>query len=78
MEEGMLTPEQIADGWIEHDGGGCPVDRDSETHVLFADGEIDLTYAGFWSAPFPNADDQWAWECSPEDRIIAYKPELTP
>lgn len=28
----MLTPEQIADGWIEHDGGKCPVADD--THVM--------------------------------------------
>ena len=30
-----LTPEQIADGWIEHDGSGCPVPLDSRLTPLF-------------------------------------------
>ena len=29
----MLTPEQIADGWIEHDGGACPVADDARVEV---------------------------------------------
>ena len=31
----MLTPEQIADGWVEHDGGPCPVPMDSRPEMLF-------------------------------------------
>ena len=42
----MTTPEQIAgpteamlaDGWIKHDGGPCPVPLDSRPLVMFRDG----------------------------------------
>jgi hypothetical protein len=72
----MTPTEQMkADGWIEHDGKGCPVHGDAEVSVMFADGETDQTYAGFWMAPFPGADNQWEWDCCPTDWIIAYRPE---
>lgn len=35
-----LTPEQIADGWIEHDGGDYPpVEVDDMVFVLLRDGD---------------------------------------
>lgn len=69
----MLTSEQIAQGWKEHDGGPCPVDDAAMVEVMFADGETDTTYAAFWSAPQSGMDDCWTGECAPEDRIIAYR-----
>jgi len=36
----MLTDEQIADGWIAHDGGECPVPLDSRPGIMFRDGCI--------------------------------------
>ena len=64
-------------GAVEHDGGPCPVDGDMVARVLFADGDEDEIYASFWSAPDVGMDDQWTWDCAPEDRIIAYIPENT-
>ncbi len=32
----MLSEEQIKDGWIEHDGGPCPVDPDTLVTLFFA------------------------------------------
>ena len=65
----------LPEGFIAHTGGPCPVHHDAMVELIFADGERDLTYAGFWSKPpnIPYADDQWAGECAPDDRIIAYR-----
>lgn len=71
----MLTEEQRAAGWIEHDGGPCPVDDDALAEVMFSDGETDMIYAAFWSAPGPDMDDNWTGDCAPDDRIIAYRKE---
>jgi hypothetical protein len=45
---------------------------------MFADGETEATYAGFWNPPFSGADNQWTGECAPADKIIAYRPEPKP
>lgn len=70
-----LTPEQIAAGWLPHDGGECPVPLDSKPGVMFRDGEIiepgnetarTWVYRGDW------------WKRYREGRcndIIAYLPE---
>ena len=76
MEEGMLTPEQIASGWIEHDGGGCPVDPYAYIEAKHRDGSISQAIAAYFV-------DRWSnlWEhCTPchNEDIIAYKPEPTP
>lgn len=71
----MLTDDMRREGWIEHDGGPCPVDGDDVVKVMFADGTTDTICAGFWSADEPDMDDMWTGECWPEDRIIAYLPE---
>ena len=70
----VLTDEQIADGWIEHDGGPCPMPDEDIVEVLFADHTTDMTYAAFWSAALPGMDDSWTGECASDDRIIAYRP----
>ena len=70
MEKGMLTPEQIADGWIEHDGKWCPVEIYAKVSVRFGNGAVDGPAAArLW---------EWKWRNDPMDDIIAYKPELTP
>lgn len=73
-----LTPEQIADGWLPHDGGPCPVSLDSKPGVIFGDGEVhpvgDIT-ARFWLS---DGTDWWQHESgTPEYSIISYKPEPT-
>lgn len=68
----MLTPEQRAAGWIEHDGGPCPVPPDSLPAVLFGSGYISPAgrkkashwMTGYWS-------HHWPWP----EQIIAYRPE---
>lgn len=70
----MLSEAMKAEGWIEHDGGQCPVGERSMPSLLFRDAEI---------APAGNnmAAWHWDWEHSPNhdapDDIIAYKPEAT-
>lgn len=61
----MLTPEQIADGWIEHDGGPCPVG--ARVPVIYRDGAIEQAGPSsiLWS---------WFSGSSGENDIIAYKP----
>ena len=70
----MLTDEMRADGWIEHDGGPCPVPLDSKPAIVFADGSGrpgGLFTARFWFRTF------WTHEAHPNNHIIAYKPERT-
>ena len=78
-----LTPEQIAAGWIEHDGGGCPEDAVAE--VMFRDSSIwRASDKRIWSRAPGQADPErleWLhlsrggigvtdyWD------IIAYRPE---
>lgn len=67
----MLTDEMRAEGWLPHDGGPCPVTRDSKPGVMFGDGytvapgrqKAEYWLVGYWS-------HHW-----PAERIIAYKPE---
>lgn len=65
----MLTDEMRANGWIEHDGGPCPVDADACVRVRLRGNPIpdDPDYADTW-------DWRW-WELHPDGDIIAYKPE---
>lgn len=63
----MLTPEQIADGWIAHDGGECPVD--GPISFMLADGFIGSAVdpsALYWEW----AEGRKGFQC-----IIAYRPE---
>ena len=73
-----LTPEQIADGYLPHPGGPCPVPLDSKPGVIFAHGGV--LYAGKHSARFwAGGDFDW-WQHESNDpayHIIAYKPEPT-
>lgn len=64
----MLTDEMKAAGWIEHDGGPCPVPLDTMPRLMFRCGEEPAAYvveAGMWE-----------WDHAGHDYdIIAYKPE---
>ena len=67
-----LTEQMKADGWIEHDGSGCPVPLESKPAVMFRDGEI---------ADADDRADAWVWEANSfapafdHLHIIAYRPE---
>lgn len=67
----MLTDEMRADGWIEHDGGPCPVDTWQPISIMRRDGitarHPDCRWLD-WQASDPEALEY------PSD-IIAYKPE---
>ena len=69
----MLTDEQRADGWIEHDGGECPVEPYTFVTVQFRSGKNGTAPALHWV-------DRWSnrWEAKGPFRsedIIAYKLE---
>ncbi len=72
----VLTDEQLADGWIEHDGGPCPVALDSLVQIFHRGGHANkhFTPAG-WSDEW----GRWQWKGGPYDgwneNIIAYKLE---
>ena len=74
-----LTPEQIADGFIPHPGGPCPVPLDSKPGVIFGNGEIypvGQIRARQWTV---GLGDWWQHESkNPRYHIIAYKPERQP
>ena len=66
----MLSEQQIAEGWLPHDGGPCPVDGKIRVTMLFRDG-TEMTRQA--------ESEEWPWE--EEDThldIIAYKPEPKP
>ena len=65
-----LSPEQIADGWIEHDGSDkCPVAHDARVSVLYWDGFISHD-----DEPGDQADG-WDWgDTGQYTKIIAYRP----
>ena len=71
----MLTPDQIADGWIEHVGGPCPVPLDSMVATLWGDGKM---FPRRSAIGFTIWHENWEHEGGdPEYCIIAYKPEPT-
>jgi len=61
-----LEPQERGDGWIEWDGGECPVDVNQAVEVKLMDGTV--------SSALPT--DGWVWEhgvLSPGADIIAYR-----
>jgi len=78
----MLTPDQIADGWLPHDGGTCPVPLDSRPAVMFRDG-FDASDNGEWLMASQwvfggNGQNLWMWQRHGPADIIAYKEEPKP
>ena len=63
----MLTPEQIADGWIEHDGGHHPMNRTPRGGIPVV---IRAGIVGYVS----HAARTWVHTGGLTD-IIAYRPE---
>lgn len=63
-----LTEQMKADGWIEHDGSGCPTSDNEAIKIQCANGVIG------WVHPL---NHRWHWqsESTCGSRIIAYCPE---
>lgn len=70
----MLSEQQIAEGWLPHDGGPCPVHAESTPGVMLR--------SGAWREPkacFSAGDYKWEHDSfNPRYDIIAYKPEPNP
>lgn len=68
-----MTPPIVkpdAEGWIKHDGSGCPVPADTLVDVRFRDGhERRGCMAGTWS----RGRDWWLWRGTPGNNVIAYR-----
>jgi len=43
-----MPPDMIAEGWLEHDGGLCPVPERGVIPVLLRDGRQSWSRFGFW------------------------------
>ena len=68
----MLTDEQKAAGWIEHDGGPCPVPPDRKVdYVMRCE-----TVKNHKRVSEEASNIEWAWEGKDHD-IIAYRLENT-
>ena len=69
----MLSAEQIAAGWIAHDGGPCPVPLGSKPMYLCRNGWKGKPKDGRCAGDFV-----WKWSgTEPESDIIAYRKEPT-
>ena len=62
-----MTDEQRAEGWIDHDGGPCPVGVWQPVTIMRRDGKIA-------SHPDCRHLDWLPWEDDPHTDIIAYRP----
>jgi hypothetical protein len=67
-----MTPEQIADGWIEHDGGECPV-LEGKVWVMWENGLTCLQPAkpSWWTSW--NKPARYDRRRRQVGRIIAYR-----
>lgn len=68
---GVAAPVAVADaeGWIEHDGKGMPVDSGTIVNCKFRDGDECGGYrAGFWH----ESNSWWVHRGDPDD-IVAYR-----
>lgn len=75
-----LLPDdvELEEGWIRHDGSGCPIDQASRPGILFRAGtrfQPGKRRAEDWQR-FSNGDC-WSWEGRDPDGfdIVAYSPE---
>lgn len=80
----MLSEQQIAEGWLPHDGGPCPVDLMAKVEVMFRSSEIRYKRRAQWWTAFDTVSkfaehDLWQHQAPNHDNdIIAYKPEAKP
>lgn len=75
-KETLQKAREQSDGWIEHDGNGMPVARDSRVNVRFRDGVAEVLpeepeTADFWQGGHPDID-MWISRGGPND-IVAYR-----
>ena len=72
----MLTDAMKADGWVEHDGGPCPVPLDTIVTILIGDGN---KHGGWRAGAVVWPHDAWIAEAAtmiPHGaKVLAYKPE---
>lgn len=69
-----LSDAMKAEGWIEHDGGPCPVPLDSRPAIMRENGEVipeGVISARLWTMGY----DNWKQQRFENNRIIAFKPE---
>lgn len=71
----MLTDEQRANGWIEHDGGPCPVPLNSRPRIMFVGAVHPIEPSG--SSKVRATDWSWQWRRPETLAIIAYRQETT-
>ena len=64
----MLSEQQIADGWLPHNGGPCPVADDVYLTIQLRNGDVGVNVARYVN---------WKHYGERYD-IIAYKPEPKP
>lgn len=67
-----LTPEQIEAGWVEHDGGLCPINPDDVADAMLRSGH---------KMSARHDEGYWVWNATspaPHLDIIAYRPEPKP
>ena len=70
-----LTPEQIADGWIAHDGGECSVPLDSRPEIMWGDGFVSDHPCRLQAKYWQDGEDSWQHKGPRRHHIIAYRPE---
>ena len=72
----MLDEQMKAAGWIEHDGGPCPVDPDDTVSLLLGSGSAQTGWAASKVVWPHNAFIYELGEVIPPDaRVIAFRPE---
>lgn len=70
----MLTDEMRKDGWIEHDGGPCPVPPQRRVIVRYRSDPDDFDFARYRT--FTAGNVPWGrYEWAQESEIVAYRPE---
>jgi len=57
---------QVPDGWIEHDGGPCPIKKPAATEVILRSG-LRCFVANLFAG--------WNHGVAPHAQVIAYRPE---
>ncbi len=69
------APTADKDGWIEHDGKGCPVSSETLVSIVCSDGyEQTNAPAKLWGSSTGHDCDWWDWKTCPNaDRIVKYR-----
>jgi hypothetical protein len=62
----MVSEQMKADGWIEHDGSGCPAPGRGTIEVMLRNGRISMNRFGFWT---------WKRSAPMDIDIVAWRPD---